>query len=138
MVSHRGHLIFVIPPIKTKYKRSVAFPVYNMAMAATAAAPRPKNDCELRPDATLAVAWAGPDLVLLASGPPEVPEPLEGEIGVLPPEPPEPPEPGAWPGLKFSVAEAASATKASIVRLPDAGALIAPTMPAWQCFPCEQ
>lgn len=100
---------------------TVTSPIYNIAIAATAAAPKPKNDCELRPAATLAVACAGPDPVPLASFPPAVPEPLEGEGGVFPPA--LPPEPGAWPGLKFSVAEAARATKASMVRLPAAGLL---------------
>jgi hypothetical protein len=50
-------------------------------------------------------------------------------LGVFPPAPPAPPappvepepEPAAWPGLRFSVALAARATKADMVLLPDAG-----------------
>ena len=89
-----------------------------MTIAATAAAARPNNDGVLRPEATLVVCCAGGAAVLLASVPElDPPEPLEGEIGVLPLEL----EPGACPGLKFSAAWAASATKACIVLLPDAG-----------------
>jgi hypothetical protein len=86
-----------------------------MAIAAIAATPRPKNDCVLMPEATLAVACARPLLVVLfAPSVPAVPEPepepepesdpaplpADGEGGVLPVEP----DPEAWPGLRFSVA----------------------------------
>lgn len=115
--------------------------IYSIAKAATAAAPRLKNDCEMRPDATLAVAWAGALLAVPLAPPlappmaevlePESlpdPEPLlelaplpdEGEGGVLPAAL----EPGAWPGLRFCAAVAARATKACMVLLPDAGLLV--------------
>lgn len=50
----------------------------------------------------------------------------EGEVPDPLPEVPEPeplpvPEPAAWPGLRFSVAWAASAVKAAMVLLPDEG-----------------
>ena len=75
--------------------------------------------------AALVLCWAG-----LAPAAPD------GEMGVLPgvvpegedpPAPPDgplgvlPPEPEAWPGLRFSGAWAARATKAAMVLLPDAG-----------------
>ena len=83
----------------------------------------PKKDCGGRPEAALKDACAGFFPVVLAVVPPEVPVPvpepwpLEGVGGVFPLEP----EPGAWPGLRLSGAVAASAAKACIVRLPDAG-----------------
>lgn len=100
---------------------------YSIANAATAAAPRPKNDWLLNPDAELAVCCAGLETEgeggRLPAAPP-APPPLLGVVpdgpeGVLPPAP----EPAAWPGLRFSEAWAASAVKPATVLLPDAGLL---------------
>ena len=86
-----------------------------------------------------------------------LPVPLPVPLGVVLLEPDEdvlPEELGA-PGARFSVALAARAAKASIVLAPDCAlmnvsirrelglrqftyALMAPTIPVWQCLPCEQ
>lgn len=120
--------------------------IYNRAKAARATAPRLKIDWLLRVDAMLAVAWAGAlsavPLPAPSAPPAAAPLPADGEGGVLPVEPlddepePEPePEPDAEPGVIFSGAVAARAVKEATVLLPDSGALMAPTMPAWQCCP---
>lgn len=114
-----------------------------MAKAARATAPRLINDWLVIPDATLAVASAGalPTVLLAAAPAPPAPPaaappPADGEIGKLPAELlEEDPEPDAEPGERFSGAVAARAVNDATVLLPDSGALMAPTMPAWQCCP---
>lgn len=81
---------------------------------------------------------AVPDAAAEEPEPVPVPEPPVVSEPLPEPVPLPVPLPAAWPGLRFSVAFAASAVKADIVFSPDAGALMAPTMPPWQCFACEQ
>lgn len=117
--------------------------IYHSANAATAAAPRLTSADGLprTTGAALAVFCAGALVVpdapaprvavpdAAAEEPEPVPEPLPLPPVVPEPEPepvPEPvpvPLPAAWPGLRFSVAFAASAEKADIVFSPDAGLL---------------
>lgn len=116
--------------------------LYHSANAATAAAKRLTSEDGLpRTGAALAVFCAGALVVPDAPAPrvavpdapaaeePEpVPEPAPPAVPEPEPEPlPEPPVPvplpAAWPGLRFSVAFAASAVKADIVFSPDAGLL---------------
>jgi hypothetical protein len=104
--------------------------VYNITNAAKAAAPRPKNDWLPSAGAALVVCCAGlipepdgatgtlPVVPVVPEGeeePPFAPLPEDGPDGVFEPAP------AAWPGLRFSGAVAARATKEVIVLLPEAG-----------------
>jgi hypothetical protein len=100
-----------------------------MANAAKAAAPRPKKDWLPSAGAALVVCCAGRPLEADgATGTlpvvPEGEEPPFAPFAPLPDEGPDgvfEPAPTAWPGLKFSGAVAARATKEVIVLLPEAG-----------------
>lgn len=138
--------------------------IYSMKSAAKAPKPIPNADCTLSIGEALVDCWAGSEAeeVVATAAPPDVP------VAPAPPAPPAPdeaaapgapdaaaPDPGAWPGERFSAAEAARPLKASTVLLPDvalqlvslcyelvvlrkAYALMAPTIPDWQCIACEQ
>lgn len=109
--------------------------LYHSANAARAAAPRLTSEELPRTGAALAVFCAGALVVPDAPAPrvavPDAPaaeEPVPVPLPPVVPEPvPEPPVPvplpAAWPGLRFSVAFAASAVKADIVFSPDVGLL---------------
>jgi len=71
-----------------------------------------------------------PDPELVADEPePEVAVPFSLSL---------PPVPACDVGETLSEAEAAAFLKASMVLAPEAGGLMTPTMPPWQCLPWEQ
>jgi hypothetical protein len=118
---------------QSSIKKAAPQSLYHMAKTASAAALRLKIDWLLSTGAALAVFCAGLLVVVPDAPLPDVPEPdepAEGDVVPVPlpplvpdPEPePEPePEPDAWPGLRFSVALAASSVNACMVFAPDAG-----------------
>jgi hypothetical protein len=101
--------------------------IYSKNSAARAPRPIPNADCPLSIGEALVLCSAGLEAeeVVALAAPPAVP------VGATPPTPPAPdeaaapgapdaaaPDPGAWPGERFSAAEAARPLKASTVLLP--------------------